>query len=66
VSIEDSEAGTGLLTSREIDETNNAVMRTAMEDGQLAKVFVERDENSLFGMSASENNVVAWILGPIA
>ena len=60
------EASGGLLTGGEIDETENAVVSMAMNNGELAEILVERDEYSLLGVCAAQDRVVARILGPTA
>jgi hypothetical protein len=63
---QNGETGSGLLARGEVDEAKDAVMRLVVNNGQFTKIFIERYENPLFRVSASEDCVVAGVLGPIA
>jgi len=55
-----------LLTSRDVHQTHDAAMRSAVQDGHLAEILVQDDQNAVLGVSAGEDFVVARVLGPIA
>ena len=56
----------GTLTLRRmIDEAHDSCVRLAAHDGQLAKVLVQRDEDSAFCMGAGEELFIAGIFGQL-
>ena len=54
-----------LAFSTEADETDDAAMRQSMNDGQLAKVLVDCDDDPRCVESAAEDFLVARILRPV-
>lgn len=55
-----------LLTRGKAYQAANAVVRMAMDNGQFAKILVERDEDSTLRMSVSQNGIVAGVVRPVS
>lgn len=54
-----------LLTGRDIHQTQDTTVRSAVRDRHLAKILIQSHENALFDMSAAEDLVIARIFGPV-
>jgi hypothetical protein len=51
----------GLLACRNVDDPNDSAVWLTVDDGQFAKVLVERDEGPPFAVRLTEYFVIAWV-----
>ncbi len=66
MSLQSAQAYGGLIASRQINETNNAMMGAAVLDGQRAEILVQRDQNPPFLVGTGQYRFITGISGPIA
>jgi hypothetical protein len=57
-------ASQSLITRGQVHDSDDARMRAASHDSELAKVLVQCDEDALVGVSAGEDRLVARIFLP--
>jgi hypothetical protein len=55
-----------VLAGRKSDDSNDAVVRLAADDCELAKVLVQRDKHTLFRVRFRQNLFVARISTPLS
>lgn len=59
-----SDEGRSLFARCQADQPDDPAVLSLMEDGELAEVLVQRDENLSHGVSSREDRVVARVVLP--
>jgi len=66
MTLQHVEAHVRLLLRAYADETNDAAVRYAMNDGKLPKILVQRGKDALLPMRMGQNLVVARVFRPVS
>ncbi len=65
VTVEHDDGEPELLSRREVHQPHESAMRPSLCNSQLAEVFVERDEDTIFFVRPRQNLVVPRIARPL-
>lgn len=66
MALQHVETHTRLLPRIYADETDDAAVRYAMNDGQFAEILVKRDKDALLTVGVSQNLVVSGVFRPVS